>query len=229
MLLTTEKVRESNSLDDIAFGILDRCLAFHNIMWPDLSDEIVFDMYDKFMEIPASGDKAYMQMQEAIKRGEHVDINKVSLLITIAYVVEAQQAALVKHVALAAHLLMDASFWCGIMWSGQEIKSSQEKAIEKSKKKISQEGNVKRWEDQALIKKLIYEHVANRGDGRMWHSCASAAELIHKKFPELIAEISTKLKNPDWIPAEDTIEKWLLKMPASDHLFESKLARQSKK
>ena len=240
MLINDGKSRTSRNVNDIAFGILDRCLDFHHKMWPLQSDELIFEVYDRLMVMHASGDKACEQVVEGIKNKIPTDVNKASLLVTINYVVEAIQADLQGESALAVHLLMDASFWCGLMWSGQEIAGSQKKAVEVSKKKSAQSRSEARWRDREIIQDLIYKHVASRNDGRRWNSCADAAGKIRSKIPEIISQFNEKFDGnlqsessrkvgTAWIPSEKVIEGWLNAMPNSDQLFESKAKRQAKK
>lgn len=227
MLINNGSHRESQTVNDIAFGIMDRCLEFFNKMWPEIDDETLFKSFDTLMLTDASGDKAYGQVTEAIKNGVQLDANKAALMITEAYVVEALQADARGEITKANRVLMDSSFWCGLMWSGQDILKAKEKGAEIDRKKISEDGNKARWEKRNKIIDVIYLHVVRRGEEKIWHSCASAAGIIHGRLNEILSENGADFGV--WRPKEGVIEEWLLKMPNSDHLFETKAKRLRQK
>lgn len=220
MFITDEVRREERSINDIGFSILDRCLAFFGKIWPEQDDEIFFTAYDSLMSMQASGDNAYAQVKIALKNRLPIDMNKAALLITKTYVVEALQADLRGETVLAERLLMDASFWCGLMWSGQEIFSAKKSAVAKYNEKHSQGRRNERWKNRDAIKDAVCLYVENRGKEKMWDSCANAARIVHIKLNEIIEEF--KLEVGPWRPIEETIREWLLVMPNADQLFKTK-------
>lgn len=231
MLINDGKSRKSRNVNDIAFGILDRCLDFHHKMWPSQSDDLIFEVYDRLMVMHASGDKACEQVVEGIRNKIPTDMNKASLLVTINYVVEAIQADQCGDAELATHLLMDASFWCGLMWSGQEILSSQLKGQaqgkEKQKTSFSLLGNDEKWKSQNRIKEIVYEMAMARGKERLWKSRPQAADYIKLKLEEAIDQVRNedKFEFGEWRPSKEKITKWLYDMPAASHLFETTVSK----
>lgn len=198
----------------------------------DLSYMLIFESikrYDnKEIEEPLLMFEQFID-QELKSKGESYYLNTpvAAIMIACTYLHRARVAKDAGESETAWSFLADSEYWCGIVVTNKGIDKARHKELTSIKTKLSEAGGAKKDEKAyGKTRELAFKLARDRQPASGWQSRSHAVKTI---LAEVVAFSKT---NPDVFSIMDpdnTIDRWLKKMPDAESLFPKRKAAKKTK